>query len=38
MTILYVAIAVLITLAISYVIFYYIPKSKIYEINTDRIA
>lgn len=38
MTILYVAIAVLITLAISYVIFHHIPKGKIYEINTERIA
>lgn len=38
MTILYVAIAVLITLIISYVIFYHIPKGKIYEINTEHIA
>lgn len=38
MTILYVAIAVLITLVISYVIFHYIPKGKIYEINTELIA
>lgn len=38
MTILCMAIAVLITLTISYVIFYHIPKGKIYEINTERIA
>lgn len=36
-TIIYIAIAVVITFIISYVIFYKIPKGKIYEINQQRI-
>ena len=38
MTILYIIIAVLITLAISYFIFYNLPKGKIYKINAAKIA
>lgn len=38
MTILYIIITILITLVISYFIFYNLPKGKIYKINTAKIA